>query len=264
MGAIVTSTMHGRCRVLEVETRVCNTRLMRFIMSTPIDEIQCRRIWHIVRAYHRCVMLSIPSESIAETVGSVLRDAAVKASGRPKSVDVFVRAAHIRMAGLRGHGGEEGVLSDALNVHFAGSSPEGWHFLTRNPASQSTSVVIAREERRRDIRLQHRPSWIWLPLRQAAASDFRLCKVLPRPDIFFAARSGEAALASGSSSLAARSGGPKSFGARKEGTQQARRASYNAFQQEHNPEQLPPVLWRSMGSSVASIAVDRRPGAHGR
>ena len=88
-GATVTSVMHGRCRVLEVETRVCNTRLMRFVMATGIMEIQCRRIWHAVRAYHRCALLSVPSESIAETVGSVLRDAATKAAGRPKPVDVF-------------------------------------------------------------------------------------------------------------------------------------------------------------------------------
>ena len=117
-GATVTSAMHGRCRVLEVETRVCNTRLMRFVLATGIMEIQCRRVWHAVRAYHRCALLSVPSESLAETVGYVLRDASNKAAGRPKPVDVFVRAAHIRLAGLRGHGGEEGVLSDALNLYF--------------------------------------------------------------------------------------------------------------------------------------------------
>ena len=118
VGATVTSAMHGRCRVLEVETRVCNTRLMRFVLATGIMEIQCRRVWHAVRAYHRCALLSVPSESIAETAGRVLSDAATKATGRPKPVDVFVRAAHIRLAGLRGHGGEEGVLSDALNLYF--------------------------------------------------------------------------------------------------------------------------------------------------
>ena len=91
---------------------------MRFVMATGIMEIQCRRIWHAVRAYHRCALLSVPSESIAETAGLVLRDAATKAAGRPKPVDVFVRAAHIRLAGFRGHGGEEGVLSDALNLYF--------------------------------------------------------------------------------------------------------------------------------------------------
>ena len=103
---------------------MCNTRLLRYVMATGIEEIQCRKIWHAARAYHRCALLSVPSESIAETAGLVLRDAATKAAGRPKSVDVFVRAAHIRFAGLRGHGGEEGVLSDALNLHFNANSPD--------------------------------------------------------------------------------------------------------------------------------------------
>jgi len=69
VGATVTSAMYGRCHVLEVETRVCNTRLLRFVMATGIREIQCRKIWHVVRAYHRCALLSVPSESIAETAG---------------------------------------------------------------------------------------------------------------------------------------------------------------------------------------------------
>eukprot|EP00974_Lingulodinium_polyedra_P080689 7818299-Lingulodinium_polyedra.AAC.1 len=64
-------------------------------------EIQCHKIWRVARAYHRRALLSVPSESIAEAVGSVLRDAATKAAGRPQPVDVVVRAARVRLAGLR-------------------------------------------------------------------------------------------------------------------------------------------------------------------
>ena len=63
VGATVTSAMHGRCRVLEVEMRVCNTRSMRFVMVTGIMETQCHSIWHAVCAYHRCALLSVPSET---------------------------------------------------------------------------------------------------------------------------------------------------------------------------------------------------------
>ena len=69
VGAFVTSTMHGRCRVVEVEMRFDDPHLLRYVMATDIVEIQCRKMWHVVRAYHRCALLSIPSESIAETVG---------------------------------------------------------------------------------------------------------------------------------------------------------------------------------------------------
>eukprot|EP00974_Lingulodinium_polyedra_P032005 3082327-Lingulodinium_polyedra.AAC.1 len=67
-------------------------------MATGNMEIQCRTIWHVVRAFHLCALLSVPSESIPETAGSVLRDAATKAAGRPKPVDVFARAARVRLA----------------------------------------------------------------------------------------------------------------------------------------------------------------------
>ena len=83
-GTYVHMQNHGRCRVQEVKTRVCNTRLYRWVMSTPYHEICALKVWHVVRAYHRCTMLAIPSESIVETVGSVIADAADRGSGRPK------------------------------------------------------------------------------------------------------------------------------------------------------------------------------------
>ena len=138
---------------------------MRYVMATGIMEIQTLKIWHVVRAYHRCALLSVPSESIAETVGFVLRDAATKAAGHPKSVDVFVRAAHIRLVGLLCHGGEEGVLSDALNLYFNARSPEKWHFKT---SKAGPAVVAKRVDVERAIRQQELPCWVALPLRQAA------------------------------------------------------------------------------------------------
>ena len=117
--------------------------------------------------------MSAPSESITETAGPILRDAATKAAGRPQPVGVFVRAAHIRLAGLRGHGGEEGVLSDALNLHVNARSPEKWHF---KKAKDGPAVVAKRVDVERAIRQQELPCWVALPLRQAAASDMALSK----------------------------------------------------------------------------------------
>ena len=247
VGASVTSAMHGRCRVLEVETRVCNTRLLRFVMATGIREIQCRQIWHVVRVYHRCALLSVPSESIAETAGSVLRDAATKATGRPKPVDVFVRAAHIRLAGLRGHGGEEGVLSDALNLYFSASSPEKWHF---KKAEEGLAAVAKRVDMERAIRQQELPSRVALPLRQAAASDMTLSKYLPKPTELFSVGAGQRKLASGSGSSG--------------GTHQKRRDDLDCFRTEHTPGQLPMSLWTQLGARINSIAANHRPGVHGR
>ena len=209
VGATVTSAMHGRCRVLEVETRVCNTRLMRFVMATGIMEIQCRRVWHAVRAYHRCALLSVPSESIAETAGRVLSDAATKATGRPKPVDVFVRAAHIRLVGLRGHGGEECVLSDAVNLYFNARSPEKWHF---KKAKDGPAVVAKRVDLERAIRQQELPCWVALPLRQAAASDMTLSKILPRPTNLFSTSVGQRKLASGSNASGTTHKAARGFG----------------------------------------------------
>ena len=67
----------------------------------------------------RVSSVNLPLESVAECVASVLSDACVRSAGRPKGVDAFVQAATVRLVGLRGHGDEEGVLSDALNVHLA-------------------------------------------------------------------------------------------------------------------------------------------------
>ena len=120
IGSIVHSKMHGKCKVEAVQRRVSSTKLLRYIMATPYLEISCLKIHRVVHAYLRCTVLALPSESLAECVGSILADAAQKATGKPKEVSAFIQATVIRLAGLRGHGGEEGILADALNTHFIG------------------------------------------------------------------------------------------------------------------------------------------------
>ena len=45
VGIYVHVRRHGRCRVEKVETRVCNTRLYRWIMSTPYEEVRALIGW---------------------------------------------------------------------------------------------------------------------------------------------------------------------------------------------------------------------------
>ena len=87
-------------------------------MIIPYLEISCLKKQRLVHSYLRCTLLALLSESLADSVGSVLADAAQKATGKPKEVCTFIQATVIRLAGLRGHGGEEGILADALNTHF--------------------------------------------------------------------------------------------------------------------------------------------------
>ena len=189
IGRCVESKKHGKCKVEAVFKRVSSTKLLRYIMTTPYSEISCLKIYRMVRSYLRCTLLALPSESLAECVGSVLADAAQKATGKPKEVDAFIQAAVIRLAGLRGHGDEDGILADALNTHFAAfdRGPEAWRFKKKSPASGgSASVVHKRIKLQRSIRLQHCQPWVVTPLADVVrCRSLRPCKLLPGPDHFY-------------------------------------------------------------------------------
>merc|ERR1712051_1056458 len=45
VGIYVHVRRHGRCRAEKVDTRVCNTRLYRWIMSTPYEEVRALIGW---------------------------------------------------------------------------------------------------------------------------------------------------------------------------------------------------------------------------
>ena len=98
--------------------------------------------------------MAVPSERIAETAGHLLRYADMEAAGRPQPVDVFVRAAHIHLVGLHGHGGEEGVMSGALTPYANARSPEKRRF---KHAKACPAVVAPRVDVERDISQQDLP-----------------------------------------------------------------------------------------------------------
>ena len=241
---------------------MCNTRLHRFIMRTRYEEIHALQVWHVVRAYHRCTLLGVPSESIAECVGSVLADAAGRGAGRPKDVTSVIQATTVRMCGLRGHGDEEGILADALNTHFNGQGPDSWHMRRRRrDCVHPDGAAMTRAILERRMRLQHLPPWVSSPLRDVYRRGEQMyCKRLPQPQDFSALAPGSvirkrsppaAGSTQGAGSSAKRARVPESS---------ARRASWHAARCEATPSALSETLWRLLNISSSSIAHTHRPG----
>ena len=257
-GASVNVKGQGSCTVLEVETRVCNTRLHRFIMSTRYEEIHALQVWHVVRAYHRCTLLAVPSESIAECVGSVLADAAGRGSGRPKDVTSFIQATTVRMCGLRGHGDEEGILADALNTHFNGEGPECWHMRRqRRAAVLSDGAAMTRAILQRRMRLQHCPPWVSSTIRDIVRQGQQVyCKKLPWPQDFSNMRLAAGGVVRKRIPSAAGDSAKRARGA----TSSARRESLEVAKREVTPSTLSETLWNMLRVSSSSIAHTHRPG----
>lgn len=285
VGGFVHSKRHGKCQVEAITKRVSSTKLLRYIMTTPYSEISCLKIHRVVHSYLRCTLLALPSESLAESVGSVLTDAAQKATGKPKEVDAFIQATIIRLAGLRGHGGEEGILADALNTHFSGfgQGPEAWHFKKTSRAGGEGCVVHKRIELQRSIRLQHCQPWVATPLVDVVrCKSLRPCKILPGPESFYRTSAKASSSASGEkrpcSALVRKHEEPAAPSAtfqkkpklsasgekQKEPAQQCRRESLQLWRQAHRPSVLPSALWRCMNATTMSIGKDFRPGQHFR
>ena len=103
------------------------TRLYRHLMETPLAEVRSVGMWHVLRVLRRVTHMCVASESLAEHVGSV--PCWMEARQGPRTVlGRTLWGAAVRMAGLRGAGGEDGILSVALNAHFQVDGPAGWHF----------------------------------------------------------------------------------------------------------------------------------------
>ena len=109
------------------------------------------------------------SQALADTVGSIMGNLQDKwhSDGRVH-ISHLVNSSAIRMAGLRGLGGEDGILSTTLNMHFACPSPEGWHFMTSRRLAVGSSDIrqgIVEEVRRAAL-----PPWIADVVRDRACS----------------------------------------------------------------------------------------------
>ena len=162
-----------------------------------------------------------------------------------------VSSAMVRMAGIRGLGGEDGVLATSLNMHFASSGPEGWHFQTRRPLAPGSACRKA--EIAREVRQALLPPWIQFTVRDLARTRrMRFARKLPFPR----AVTGQAidpktpSLAIGSSDDGA--GAPAA-------TSKLRRDALQIAVDASAPSRIPDEVWRRLGLSALSLPSHLRP-----
>ena len=148
-------------------------------MTTELAEIRCRDVWYIVMAWHFYVHTSVSSESLAEAVGSYLAVTRRHNINGTLSMKHLVWSSKLRAFGLKGFGGEDGIMAYALNTHFQCSGPDGLHFVTKR-ATQTTLTAV---QMRNEVRLLSKPQWFHTYVSYLIATTrIHLCKPLPRPE----------------------------------------------------------------------------------
>ena len=99
----------------------------------------------------------------------------------PMGTQILVNAALSRVAGLRGVGGEEGILATALNMHFRCKGPEGWHFVQRS-RPLAIGAAAKKAALRNEVRRSKLPSWVdSLVMDLWRERQLRFVNILPRP-----------------------------------------------------------------------------------
>jgi hypothetical protein len=187
VGTKVASKHHGTCVIQHVSLEPDMQRHYEFAMSTPLEEIRCRKIWHMVVAWHYYVHVSTSSESLAESVGSMLSFMRRANNNGKLSVKHIVWAAQLRALGLRGTGGEDGILTMALNHHFKCTGPSGWHFQPSRTKLPDSVDHKCWQQVLRDVRLAQKPQWFGTPLHDLVARRAMVLRTgvrLPPPESF--------------------------------------------------------------------------------
>ena len=217
------------------------TRFYQHVLSSSLQEIRCRGVWHAVFAWHFYMHASTSSESLAETVGSFLQSIRCHNVSRNTSTKRIVWASQLKAAGLKGIGGEDGIMAMALNVHFDCNGPEGWHFTYKQHAPiRKTNLIQMRNE----ARLHKLPPWIASHLVDVVVKrQMILCKLMPRVDRF----------------LMSKTDCEENLSAQ----QKRQRKDANA-DNLWEPKQLSAKLWQQLGITTHSLSRNIRPGAKPR
>ena len=241
IGTCVRSYTHGLCIIVEVNRSPDMTRFYQHVMSSSLQEIRCRGVWHAVFAWHFYMHASTSSESLAETVGSFLQSIRCHNVSRNTSTKRIVWASQLKAAGLKGIGGEDGIMAMALNVHFDCNGPEGWHFTYKQHAPiRKTNLIQMRNE----ARLHKLPPWIASHLVDVVVKrQMILCKLMPRVDRF----------------LMSKTDCEENLSAQ----QKRQRKDANA-DNLWEPKQLSAKLWQQLGITTHSLSRNIRPGAKPR
>ena len=170
---------HGQVHILQVHRKPDLMKFYAFAMSTHIDEIRCRGIWHIVVGWHLYVHIVVSSESLAESVGSFLAVTRRHNITGNMAMKHIVWSSQLRAVGCKGFGGEQGLMAHALNIHFQCTGPEGWHFSAKRMQKKKVAAALQNE-----LRLLSKPAWFGRYLLDLfATQSLRLCKPLPRPEV---------------------------------------------------------------------------------
>ena len=145
---------------------------------------------------------------------------------------------------LRGHGGEEGIMADAMNFHFGGKGPESWHVRRQSRAalaSGNVCVAVKRAAKHRRVRLAESQPWVSDTLLDTASSGQQTyCKVLPRPSKFVSAT------------------GDKTRRC------EDRRRAVQGDEREANPSKLSDFAWDSINATANALSNDKKPGKYFR
>ena len=238
IGSTVHSIKHGACTVVAVKKKPDMTRFYQHVMSSSLVEIRCRQVWHIVFAWHLYVHLSTSSESLAESVGSVLEYIRTRHNRGGVGTKRIAWTGQLKAAGLKGTGGEDGIMAMALNFHFKCHGPEGWHFSHRkNPADGGKKTLT---QLRAEARLWNQPAWVSSYLNDVVKSRvIRLCKHLPRMESFVFSKE-----------------------ERKEelSAQRKRQRIDEHSSAAYEPQNLSATLWKHLRITTASLSKHVRPG----
>jgi hypothetical protein len=125
----IISKRFGEVELLQEDVEPRDRLLHHALMKLRFEVISARRVWHILRLYHRAFMYAFDSEAIAEHVGSLMRYIEKRhACGRPLGPTHLTRAVKLRAFGVKGDLSDLGLIRRALQGCFATSRPGRAHF----------------------------------------------------------------------------------------------------------------------------------------
>ena len=119
----------GRGAVVGARFALNDARVYGRLLTLPYELVHIRKIWHVLRVYHRNSTASASTETICETACSEVRYIERRnIVGRTISLPGLVAAARLRFAGLRGNLADAVTIYQALCIHVKTTDPSGFHF----------------------------------------------------------------------------------------------------------------------------------------
>jgi hypothetical protein len=162
---------HGKGTIVGARFALKDECMYRRLMTLPYEIVHVRKVWHVLRVYHRAAMATAAVETICETVCSDLRYIERRNTvGRTLGTSALVAATRLRFAGFRGNLADASGIYSALCNHFETTDPAQFHFQRRRKDRVSGRQVLSEKYAHGDsCALSHiraaawerrfRPSW---------------------------------------------------------------------------------------------------------